>query len=170
MGEDFRGDASVLEDASLLRPKELTLVESYLEEAPFEDFCGYIVMGSAATSIGHTNPICTEPLNLKTISSPFTSHHPILCSCIHESLGDITRPHASFGPYCAYPEDVSRKIIWNPFFDDAFDISMAFNKLKRHLDLCASSFHVFSYLCHSKMHDITYDKLLRALTSSESRT
>jgi len=35
MGKTSRGDGSVLEDASLLRSEELTLVVSHLEEAPF---------------------------------------------------------------------------------------------------------------------------------------
>jgi len=44
MGEVFTGDATILEDALLLRSKELTLVEPFLKEAPFEEFCGDIVM------------------------------------------------------------------------------------------------------------------------------
>ena len=54
-----RGDASVLEDASLLRSKELTLIETYLKE-----FCPNVVMGSVAPSIGLIDSICIEPLDL----------------------------------------------------------------------------------------------------------
>ena len=35
MGEISRGDASTIEDDSLERPKELCLVEPYVEEPPF---------------------------------------------------------------------------------------------------------------------------------------
>jgi len=56
MGEVSRGDASVLDGASLFRLKELTLVEPNLEEAPFDEFCGNIVMGSTAPSIRLTDP------------------------------------------------------------------------------------------------------------------
>ena len=52
MGEIHGRDASVLED----RSKELTMVASYVEEAPFEQFCGDIVMGSETPSIGISNP------------------------------------------------------------------------------------------------------------------
>ena len=37
MGDTSRGDVSVLEDASLLRSKELTLVEPHVEKAPLEE-------------------------------------------------------------------------------------------------------------------------------------
>ena len=46
MGETSRGDVSVVEDASLLRSKELALVVPHLEENPLVEFCGEIVMGS----------------------------------------------------------------------------------------------------------------------------
>jgi len=44
MGELFMGDSSVLEDASLLSSKELTLVEPYLENTLFVKFCSDVVM------------------------------------------------------------------------------------------------------------------------------
>jgi len=40
MGEISRVDATEIEDVSLLRLKELTMVESYLEKAPFDEFGG----------------------------------------------------------------------------------------------------------------------------------
>jgi len=46
MGETSIGDVSVLEDASLLRSKELTLVEAHLKGPPFAEFGGDIVTGS----------------------------------------------------------------------------------------------------------------------------
>ena len=47
---------SVLEDASLLRSKELTLVEPHPEGAPLEELCGHLVMGIDTPSIGPTDP------------------------------------------------------------------------------------------------------------------
>jgi len=57
MGETSRGDVSVLKDASLLRLKKPTLVMPHLEEAPFVEFCGEVVMGSDAPGIEHNDPI-----------------------------------------------------------------------------------------------------------------
>ena len=59
LGEIYRGNASVLQDTSLLRSKELTLVELHVDEAPFAEFCGDVVTGNAAPSIWHTDPICS---------------------------------------------------------------------------------------------------------------
>jgi len=39
IGDTSKGNFSILEDASLLRSKELTLVEPHLEEASFAEFC-----------------------------------------------------------------------------------------------------------------------------------
>ena len=49
--ETFSGDFSVLDDDSLNRSKELCLVEPYLKEAPFEEFCSDTKMGSDTPSI-----------------------------------------------------------------------------------------------------------------------
>ena len=76
----------------------------------------------------------------------------------------------SLDPYCAYLEDVPRNMTWSTFFDNTFDFSMEFSKFKRPLTLFASYFVMLSYLYHSEMHAVTYDKFLRALTASESRT
>ena len=85
----------------------------------------------------------------------------------HESLGHIRDYHLFCDPYCAYLEDVPRKIIRSTCFDPTFHFSMAFGKFKRALTFLASSFVVFSYLHHSEMHDTRHDKLLGALTASE---
>jgi len=53
--------------------------------------------------------------------------------------------------------------MWNTFFDHAFDFSMAFDKFKRALTLFAISLLAFSYLHHSKIDALVYDKLLRVL-------
>jgi len=51
MRKTFGGDVNVLYDASLLRSKELTLVKPHLEEAPFVELCGDLVMGIDTLSI-----------------------------------------------------------------------------------------------------------------------
>jgi len=89
MGETSRGDVSVLEDASLLRSKELTLVESHLEEAPLEELCADLVMGIDTLSIGCTNPIGNEPLDLTPTSPPLPPTIPSYLHAFYESLGDI---------------------------------------------------------------------------------
>jgi len=52
-------------------------------------------------------------------------------------------------------------------FYHAFDFFIAFDEFKRSLTLFAPSLLVFSYSHHSKMHSMTYDKLLRDLMASE---
>jgi len=45
-GEPSKDNFSVIKDDSLARSNELTLVEPYVVEAPFEDLCGDDVMFS----------------------------------------------------------------------------------------------------------------------------
>jgi len=169
MGDTSRGDVSVLEDASLLRSKEHALVEPHLEETPFVEFCGNIVMGSDTPSIRHTDPICFELFASTPISSHLLSTTPSHVHTFRDSLGDIRGYNSSFNSYCAYLEDMPRKIMWSTFFDHVFNFSMAFDEFNRSLTLFAPSFLVFSYAHHYEMHDTTYDKLLKALTTSEWR-
>ena len=57
MSDSSRGDVGVLEHDSRSRSKELPLVMTHLEEAPFAEFCGDVVMVSHTPSIERTNPI-----------------------------------------------------------------------------------------------------------------
>ena len=50
--------------------KQVTLLNPYLEEAPFEELCGADVLVSAVSSIGLIGSICTELLELAPILSP----------------------------------------------------------------------------------------------------
>ena len=63
MVEISRGDSSVIEDASLGWSEEFTLAEPCLKEAPFQELCGDDVIFRDTLSIGHTDLICTEPLD-----------------------------------------------------------------------------------------------------------
>jgi len=59
--------------------------------------------------------------------------------------------------------------MWSPFFNLAFDFSMAFDEFKMPLTLFALSSLVYSYSRNSEINSITYDMLLRGLTTFESR-
>ena len=167
MGEIYTGDVSVLEDDSLSWSNELTLGGPHLEEAPFEEFCGDVMMGIDTPSIEHTDLICNEPPDVTLVSSPLLPTVPSHLHAYHESLGDIRGYNPSFDPSCAYVEDKPQKIMWNTFFDHTFDFSRAFYEFKRPITLFAPSFLMFSYSHHSEMHATTYDKLLGALTAFE---
>ena len=170
MGGTSGVDGSVLEDASPLWSEEFTVVEPHLEETPFVELGGDFVMGMDTPSIEHIDPIGKEPLDSSLISSPLPPPIPPQLHDFHESLGDIRGYAPSLDPYCAYLVDVPRKITWSTCFNKTFDFSMAFSKFKRTLTFFASSFAVLFYLHNSEMHASTYDKLLRALTASESST
>jgi len=135
-----RGDASVLEDALLLRAKELTLIEPDLDEAPFEEFCGDVMIGNVAPSIGQTDSICFELLDPTPISFPLLPTTPSHLHPFHESLGDIRGYYLCFDPYYTYLEDMPRTIMQSHFFDCVFYFSMVFDEFKRPLTLFASLF------------------------------
>jgi len=145
MGEISKGDVSVLEDDSLSWPKELPSGAPHLKEAPFTEFCGDIKVGCDIPSIEHTDPICSELFDLTPISSPLPATNPSYIRAFDESLGDIRGYNLSSDAYCAYLEDVPRKIMWSTFFDHTFLFSMVFDKFTRPLTLLASYFVVFSY-------------------------
>ena len=66
VGEISGGDVRTLEDVSLSWSKEFQLVEPHLEEAPFVEFYGDLVMGTDTLSTGSTDPIGNESLDLFT--------------------------------------------------------------------------------------------------------
>ena len=92
----------------------------HLEEATFVEFCGDIMMGSDTPSIEHIDPICSELFDSTPISSPLLPTTPSHLQEYHESMCDIKGYNPSFDPYCAYLEDVPRKIMCSPFFKHAF--------------------------------------------------
>ena len=95
------------------------MIEPHLEEAPFVEFCGDIVIDNGAPSIGHTDPICSELFESTPTSSPLLSTTPSHVHAFYESLGDIRGYDLSFDPYSTYLEDVPRKIVWNTYFHHA---------------------------------------------------
>jgi len=89
MGETSRGDVSILKDASLVWLEAPVLVAPHLEEAPFAEFYGDIMMGSDNPRIEHTDPICSELFDSTPHFIPFIPHHPSFMHAFHEFLGDI---------------------------------------------------------------------------------
>jgi len=73
----------------LLSLKELALIESYLEEAPFEELSSDDVMVNDTPSSKHIHLACTESLNVTPISFPSLSTTPSHFHIFNESLGDI---------------------------------------------------------------------------------
>ena len=63
--------------------------------------------------------------------------------------------------------DLQRKIIWTTFFNNLFDFSKAYNELMRALIIIDMVLLVFSYIHSFEMHTFVYNKLLRALITSE---
>ena len=146
------------------------MVEPHLEKTPFVEFNGDLVIGTDTLSTGSTDPIGNESLDLTPASSLLPPTTPSYAHAFHEPLGDIRGYDPSFDSYYASLEGVPRTITWSNFFDHIFDFSMTFGVFKTPLTFRDSSFVVSSYLHHSEMHASSYDKLLRALTASESRT
>ena len=87
--------------------------------------------------------------------------------CI-QSLGTFEGYDPPIDPFPNYLVDMPRKILWTTFVDPSFDFSKAYDTIMRALTLIAVSFSVFSYIHHSRLHAGVYDRLLRALTASES--
>jgi len=73
-----KGYASVIEDDSLAWSKELTLIDPYLEEAPFEELFSDDVLVRAAPNIGLIDSICTEPLDLIPTLLPLLPTTPLI--------------------------------------------------------------------------------------------
>jgi len=82
--------------------EELTLVEPYLKEPLFEEFCGDVVMGSSILSIAHINHVCAKLLDSMLISSVFPATILSYSHAFHESLCTIRGYYPSFDPYWAY--------------------------------------------------------------------
>ena len=81
IGEPYRDNASFVEDDLLSWWKELTLIESYLKEAPFEELCGNGVRVGGATSFEHIDLIYIKLLDFTPISVPYFQSTPL--SCMH---------------------------------------------------------------------------------------
>ena len=83
------------------------------------------------------------------------------------SLGYFRGYDPSIDPYCVCLEDLSRKITWTTFFNPSYDFSKAIDKVKRILHVFVVVFVIASYLLFSKLWSQEFDKLQRALTTSD---
>ena len=137
MCDPSRRNASFVKDDLLDWSEEPTLIEPFLEKAPFVESCGDGVVVGATPSIEHINPICTKSLDLTPISSLFLPTTLSHLHTFHESLGNIRGYDHSFDLYCACLEDMLRKIELTTFFDYSFDFSVAFDKCTTALTIFA---------------------------------
>ena len=64
------------------------MVAPHLQEAPFAEFCGDVVMGGDTTSIEHTNPIGSELFDSTPILSVLFP--TALLMCIHFTSPEVT--------------------------------------------------------------------------------
>jgi len=120
----------------------------------------------------HVSPLPSLPSpSLKCHSLIALDYHDVLkgkvTDCIR-SLGTFEGYDPPFDPFHDYQVDMPRKIIWTTFFDHSFDFSKTYDTIMRALTIIDVSFPVFLYIHHSRMHAGVYDRLLRALTASES--
>ena len=111
MGESSTGDANFVKDDLLDWSEEHTLIESFLEEAPFKELCGDGIVVGVTPSIAHIGPICTKSLDLIPISSPFLPTTLFQFHALHKSLGDIRGYNPSLDLYYVYLGDMPRKIM-----------------------------------------------------------
>ena len=68
-GRDFKEGTNFVEDDSLVRSKDLTLMEPFVKEAPFVELCGDREMVRVASSFKHMDLTYIESLGLTPISS-----------------------------------------------------------------------------------------------------
>ena len=155
MCEPFR-DNVILgdEDDSCALSEEYFLVEQHLEETSLQESSGDDVVVRVAHSPKFIEFILDKAFDLDPFPCPL-HRTPSSLRTFHESLGDIRWHQCSLDPYYAYLEDVLRNIMWNTFFDYAFDFSMAFDKFKKTITMFATSLLVFSYSHHFEMHVMT---------------
>jgi len=121
--------------------------------------------------IPHVSPLPSLPSpSLKCHSLIAIDYHDVLkgrvSNCIR-SLGTFKGYNPPFDPFHDYLVDRPRKIIWTTFFGHSLDFSRAYDTIMRALTVIDVSFPVFSYIHHSWMHAGVYNRLLRALTTSE---
>ena len=77
-------DASIVKDDLLDLSKEHTLVEPFLEEAPYEESCGGGVMTGVTPSIEQIDRICTKSFVYSPFNPPCFPPSPLICmfSCV----------------------------------------------------------------------------------------
>ena len=84
----------------------------------------------------------------------------------YASLGYLRGYDPSIDPYYAYLDDLPRKITWTTFFSPFYDFSMGTDKVKRIPMPFGVVFIIASYLLFFELWSQEFDKLLRALMTS----
>ena len=92
----------------LLGQKNLYWLRKYLEKTPLEE--SHDVVVGAFPSPKSKEPILVEVLNFALIPSPSLSTNPPHVHVLDTSLGNFRGYVPSIDPYCAYLEDMPRKI------------------------------------------------------------
>jgi len=75
--------------------------------------------------------------------------------------------NASFDLYFIYLVDAPREIMCNTFFNFSFDFSMAFGLLRGALTVFVMFIFILFYSQACEPHDAVFNKLLRALITSD---
>jgi len=119
----------------------------------------------------HASPLCPLPSpSPECHIMPFADSHDMLqgdmFDCI-DSLGIFRGYDPSLDPYSLYLESMPLKIIFITTFPSFTDFSKAFDKFKRALTIISAFLFRCSYSPTSEFHAQVFDKLLRALTTSE---
>ena len=84
-----------------------------------------------------------------------------------DSLGTFRRYDPSLDPYSLYLGGMPAKIMLTTTFHFFNDFSKAFDKFRRSLTIISTFLFKCSYSHASELHAQMFDKLLRALTTSE---
>jgi len=79
MGKISRGDASVLKEALPIWLEEPVLVEPCLEKAPFEEFCGDIVMGRLPLVLDLLTPFVLSYTTRRSFHPPHFPPPHLMC-------------------------------------------------------------------------------------------
>jgi len=119
----------------------------------------------------HASPLCSLPsLSPECHNMPSSDFHDMLqgdvFDCI-DSLGTFRGYNPSIDPYSLYLESMPLKIMFITTFTSCTDFSEAFDKFRRALVIISAFLFKCSYSHSSEFHAQVFDKLLRALTTSE---
>jgi len=150
-------------------PLESSRVDVVVVEPTSPDVIAYVSPDHVDILLASPLPSLHSP-SLECPNLPPIDDHDALKEKVSDcigSLGTFQGYHPPFDPFHDFIVDMPRRIIWSPLFDHSSDFSKAHDTIMRALTVIDVSFPVFSFIHHSRMHARVYDKLLRALTTSE---
>ena len=137
----------------------------------------------------HVSPMCSQPFSSPKYYFYVPIDNPMICDSNGNlgyednilnvlggnvanflSLGYFSGYDASLDLYCIYLVDKPEKIMWSTFMNFSFDFSMTFTFLKRVLTFLATIISMLSYYHACTPYSVEFDKLLRAFTTSNSKS